>query len=115
MIRRVCAVSSPVNEPWISATSMSAVPFSVPGSAISIMVLRTVASTLPSIESTSQSVISTPFNLMLMPIESLLPGVGAGVEGALAAGAGAGAAAAVGAGDVGTVGAGTSRAGDKAA
>ena len=53
---------------------MIAVPFSVPGIAISIALLCTVASTWPSMTSTSQSEMSTPFNLMLTPTASLLVG-----------------------------------------
>src|SRR5260221_13934731 len=82
---------------------MTATPFSVPGLAICIALLFTVASTCPSTISTSQSEISTPRSLMLGPMKSWLPGVSAPMArvsdsgnalvrtGTSAAGAGAGA------------------------
>src|SRR6185295_13539499 len=72
---------------------------SVPGLAISIVLLLTVASTLPSITRTSQFEISTPFSRMFTPMNNLLPaesalsaaevallGAAAGVEGRCAGG-----------------------------
>src|SRR4051794_36647494 len=53
---------------------MFAVPLSLPGGAISMPLLLTVASTSPSTTSTSQSDISTPLSLMLMPTNNLLGG-----------------------------------------
>jgi hypothetical protein len=67
---------------------MSAVPLSVPGFAICIALLCTVASTLPSMTRTSQSEMSTPLSLMLTPTCSLLPGGSAPDAGAVAAGGG---------------------------
>src|SRR5256885_4010753 len=67
-------VSVPSNTPWISAISISAVPWKAPCSAIWITRESMVASTVPSTTSVSQSVISTPLSLMLGPTVSLLPG-----------------------------------------
>ena len=66
----------------------------MPGFAISIALLWTVASTWPSITSESQSVISTPLSLMFTPTKSLhsgmspSAGLGAGVPAAVVAGGG---------------------------
>ena len=54
-----CAVSSPVKSPSISATSITAVPLSVPGFAICMPLDATLASTWPSTTTISQSLIST--------------------------------------------------------
>src|SRR6476469_6456019 len=69
--------------------SITAVPVSVPGLEISITLLFTVASTCPSITSTSQFEISTPFSLMLTPTKSLLPAFSSGDGATVALGAGA--------------------------
>src|ERR1700681_4924484 len=78
------AVNSPENSPWISAMSITAIPLSVPGWAIFIAVLLTVASMWPSTMRMSQFEISTPLSLMFGPTESLLPAAwaisGAGAE-----------------------------------
>src|SRR6202140_4562415 len=64
--------------------SITAIPLSVPGWAIFIAVLLTVASMWPSTTSMSQFEISAPLSLMFGPTESLLPAVsaisGAGAE-----------------------------------
>src|SRR5690349_18816098 len=58
--------------------SMTAVPVNVPGLEISITLLLIVASTWPSMTSTSQFEISTPLSLMLTPTNSLLPATSSG-------------------------------------
>src|ERR1700676_1639918 len=57
--------------------SITAIPLSVPGWAIFIAVLLTVASMWPSTTRMSQFEISTPLSLMFGPTESLLPTVSA--------------------------------------
>src|SRR5438552_12624938 len=57
--------------------SITAIPLSVPGWAIFIAVLLTVASMWPSTMRMSQFEISTPLSLMFGPTESLLPAVSA--------------------------------------
>src|SRR4029453_5605796 len=61
--------------------SMATWPFSVPGCAICIALLLTVASTSPSTTRTSQSEISTPLSLIFGPTHSLLPGVSGPITG----------------------------------